>query len=122
MKSATVIISTYNRWPIVCDAIDSVLGQSYQYTDCLVVDDASTDQTIQSLKSKYGNRIKIISNEMNKGQSYCRNLGAESCMSDCICFLDSDDILKYDAVKDRISFFNEKKNDVTVSFGLIRTS
>lgn len=122
MKSVTVIIPTYNRWPMVCDAIDSALDQSYQYSDCLVVDDASTDNTVQLLRSKYGDRIKIVSNETNKGQAYCRNLGAEFCMSDCICFLDSDDILECAAVEDRISFFNEKKNNVIVSFGLTRTS
>ena len=121
MKSITVIIPTYNRWPLICSSIDSVLNQSYPNTECMVVDDASSDQTTTLLKKKYGDRIKIVSSNENKGQSYCRNLGAELCTSDCICFLDSDDTLEYNAVKNRISFFNEDRDNIAVSFGLIRT-
>jgi len=120
MKSVTVIIPTYDRWSLVCSSIDSALNQSYPNTECMVVDDLSTDQTVTLLQNKYGNRIKIVSNKKNRGQAYCRNLGAKLCKSDYICFLDSDDILEYDAIEKRISFFNEKKDDVAVSFGLIR--
>lgn len=122
MKSVTVIIPTYNRWPVVCSSIDSVLKQSYQNTECMVVDDASSDKTVLHLKSKYGKQIKIVSNPTNKGQSHCRNIGAEISKSDCICFLDSDDLLKHDAIEKRISFFNTNKDNTVVSFGVMRTS
>jgi glycosyltransferase involved in cell wall biosynthesis len=121
MKSVTIIIPTYNRWPLICSSIDSVLKQSYQNTKCMVVDDASTDNTVELLTNKYGKQIELISSSKNKGQSYCRNLGALMSKSDCIGFLDSDDLLENDAVEKRIAFFNENKKDVAVSFGLIRT-
>ncbi len=122
MKTVTVIIPTFNRWPDVCQAVDSVLGQSYTETKCLVVDDSATDGTVALLADMYGEKISIISNSSNKGQSYCKNLGVESCASDCVCFLDSDDILKHDAVEQRVSLFNECKDEVLVSFGFIRVS
>lgn len=121
MKSVTVIIATYNRWPIVCSAIDSVLGQTYRETECLVVDDASSDQTATLIKERYGSTVSVVALKANQGQSACRNAGAESCGSDCICFLDSDDLLAHDAVEQRVSLFNESRDDVKVSFGLVRT-
>lgn len=122
MKTVTVIIPTFNRWPDICQAIDSVIGQSYQKTTCMVVDDASTDDTVALLEGMYGDKISVISSSTNKGQSYCKNLGVESCDSDCVCFLDSDDILENDAVEQRVSLFNESGGDVLVSFGFIRVS
>lgn len=122
MKKVTVIIPTFNRWPDICLAIDSVLDQTYQGIQCMVVDDASTDSTIESLQKKYGSTISIIENKENKGQSSCRNQGVESCDSDYICFLDSDDVLWPEAVADRMSLFDECDEDVHASFGLFRTS
>jgi glycosyltransferase involved in cell wall biosynthesis len=121
MKTVTVIIATYNRWPIVCSAIDSVLEQTYRQTDCLVVDDASTDDTAALIKDKYGNKVSVVLLKTNQGQSASRNSGAESCDSDGLCFLDSDDILDHDAIEKRVSLFNENRDDVKVSFGLVRT-
>lgn len=119
MKSVTVIIPTYNRWPIICSAIDSVLMQTYQQTDCIVVDDASTDGTTQFIKNMYGDKVITICERNNRGQSACRNNGAESSNSDYICFLDSDDVLEPHAVESRVSILNELPNDGKVSFGLI---
>ena len=122
MKTVTVIIPTFNRWPDICLAIDSVLDQTYQETKCMVVDDASTDSTVDSLRKKYGSDISVIQNDENRGQSFCRNRGVESCSSDYVCFLDSDDVLWSDAVASRISLFDECDEDVYASFGLFRTS
>lgn len=121
MKTVTVIIPTFNRWPDVCSAIDSCLNQSYKKTKCMVVDDASTDSTVALLRDKYGSYISIVSSSVNKGQSFCRNLGVKSSDSDFVCFLDSDDALEHDAVEKRMSLFNELKEDVRVSFGVFRT-
>lgn len=124
-----MIIPTFNRWPHICAAIDSVLGQTYDKTDCLVVDDHSSDDTLDLLKDKYGDKISVLFGDANRGQSYCKNLGAKSCDSDYICFLDSDDILEADAVEQRVTLLTELTNaapdqdaakKVIASFGLIR--
>lgn len=122
MKTVTVIIPTFNRWPDVCMAVDSVLGQSYQKTECIVVDDASTDSTAVFLQEKYGSNITVIKNDENRGQSFCRNQGVEACDSDYICFLDSDDILWPESVTDRVSLFDERDEGISASFGVFRTS
>ncbi len=122
MKSVAVIIPTYNRWPLVRSAIDSVLSQTYQRTSCVVVDDASTDKSVEELKNAYGNKIDIIAITENQGQSACKNIGVESASSDYICFLDSDDILYPEAVASRVSVLSETSNISSLaSFGIFRT-
>ena len=114
----TVIIPTYNRWPSVCDAIDSVLSQTYKNIECLVVDDASQDDTKEQLISKYANSIIVVSNSENKGQSFGRNHGVKKAKGDYLCFLDSDDIFTEDAIQSRMSLYDNDLCFQGVSFGL----
>lgn len=89
-KSISVIIPTYNRWPVITRAIDSVLAQTAQPDDIVVVDDGSTDNTVENLKSRYGDQINIIQTH-NHGVSAARNHGIENTRGDWIALLDSDD-------------------------------
>lgn len=86
----SVIIPTYNRAWTLERAIQSVLDQTFPASEIIVVDDASTDGTSESLK-KYSNRVKIITNESNHGVSFSRNAGIQAACGDWIAFLDSDD-------------------------------
>ena len=111
-----VIIPTYNRWPHVCDAIDSVLGQSYKRTECIVIDDASSDHSSRLIQEKYGHSVSVIANPRNKEKSYCRNLGVKSCEARFVCFLDSDDILTQNSVRSRLEILF--KEESVVSYGI----
>ena len=70
----SVVIPTYNRWPMVGEAIESVLGQTYPSFELIVVDDGSTDDTVAQL-GKYRSRLRLIS-QARKGVSAARNVGA----------------------------------------------
>ncbi|AOY58136.1 glycosyltransferase family 2 protein [Desulfococcus multivorans] len=120
MKSVTVIIPTFNRWPFICSAVDSVLAQTYTRTHCIIVDDASSDNTAERLREIYAQRIRIVVQKINRGPSACRNIGVEASRSDCICFLDSDDMLEPNAVASRVSLLNERPGEITASFGLLK--
>jgi len=111
-----VIIPTYNRWPYVCDAIDSVLGQTHKWTECIVVDDASSDGSCRRIREKYGESVSAISNPKNREKSYCRNLGVKSCEAKFVCFLDSDDILTQNSVESRLEIL--LKEESVVSYGI----
>lgn len=111
-----VIIPTYNRWPHVCDAIDSVLGQTYKRTECIVVDDASSDDSSRRIREKYGHSVSVISNARNQEKSYCRNLGVKSCDAKFVCFLDSDDLLTQNSVESRLEIL--LKEESVVSYGI----
>ena len=87
----SAIIPTYNRAHLVCDAIDSVLAQTYPCHEIIVVDDGSTDNTHNVLSGKYGDKI-ISLRQDNRGVSAARNLGIATATGEWIAFLDSDDL------------------------------
>ena len=86
----SAIIPTYNRAHIVCDAIESVLAQTYPHIEVIVVDDGSKDDTVARLK-QYGERIRVIG-QPNAGPAAARNRGIATARGELIAFLDSDDL------------------------------
>ena len=86
----SVIIPTYNRWPMVGEAVESVLEQTCANIELIVVDDGSTDDTVARLGT-YGTRLRVISQE-RKGVSAARNTGARAARGALLAFLDSDDL------------------------------
>lgn len=86
----STIIPTYNRENLVGEAIESVLDQSYRNVEVVVVDDGSTDGTVERLK-QYDNRIKLIV-QRNSGPAAARNRGIAASSGDFVAFLDSDDL------------------------------
>jgi glycosyltransferase involved in cell wall biosynthesis len=86
----STIIPTYNRASLVPEAIDSVLAQTYRHIEIIVIDDGSTDGTLEALK-RYGNQIQVIS-QPNAGPAAARNRGIRAAKGELIAFLDSDDL------------------------------
>jgi len=89
-NTVSVIIPTFNRADLVSDAIDSVLHQIVPPDDIIVVDDGSTDNTLQKLDN-YRAKISIITQE-NKGVAAARNRGIQAAAGEWLTFLDSDDL------------------------------
>ncbi len=87
--AVSVIIPTYNRALWLTDAINSVLNQSYQDFELIVIDDGSTDRT-REIVATYSDRIQYLYRS-NRGPSAARNLGIKNARADLITFLDSDD-------------------------------
>ena len=88
--SVSVIIATYNRARLLPQTLDSVLSQSFQDFELIVVDDGSSDDT-RDLLATYKDRIQYIYQE-NRGPSAARNLGARHAKAKWISFQDSDDL------------------------------
>lgn len=85
----SVVIPTYNRADLLPMAIESVLSQTYERLEILVVDDGSTDDTKEVVRS-YADRVHYIAGG-HRGPSAARNLGMRAATGDYLCFLDSDD-------------------------------
>ncbi len=98
----SVIIPAYNAAETISRALDSVLAQSYPAFEIIVVDDASSDATVQLLKSKYLNHIKLIEKIANSGGSITRNTGMNAATGNYIAFLDADDVWH----KDKLALIN----------------
>lgn len=90
-KLVSVILPTFNRSHVLKRSIESVLRQSYDNFELIVVDDGSTDTTEEIVNSYKDKRIKYIRYETNKGANAARNIGIENSKGEYIAFQDSDD-------------------------------
>ena len=90
MVKVSVIIPAYNGDRFLGKAIDSVLQQTYQDYEIIVVDDGSTDNTAQ-IAQQFGDAVRYFS-QSNQGVAASRNLGLAAALGDYIAFLDQDDI------------------------------
>ena len=86
----SVVIPTYDRWPVVGEAVESVLAQSFDDYELIVVDDGSTEETGDRLL-QYGERLTVLT-QRRGGVSAARNLGACRALGKYLAFLDSDDL------------------------------
>ena len=89
MKKVSIIIPNYNYARYLSDAIESALNQSYKPIEVIVVNNGSTDNSLEILKH-FENRIRVI-DQANLGQSGARNSGLNHAQGDYIAFLDADD-------------------------------
>ena len=89
MFNISIIIPTYNRKLFLINAIDSVFNQTYQNLELIIIDDGSSDKSIEYIKKKHPS-IKIYK-QSNKGVSSARNKGIKISSNNWIAFLDSDD-------------------------------
>jgi len=101
----SVIIPTFNRSSMVVEAVESVLAQSYAELEVIVVDDGSTDDTRERLRS-YGQRLILVVNEKNRGVSAARNRGIRQSRGEFVALLDSDDLWRPGKIQRQLDFFS----------------
>ncbi len=92
----SIVINNYNYAAFVGDAIDSALSQTYSDREVIVVDDGSSDGSVDVIRS-YGKSVKAVFKD-NGGQASAFNAGFAECKGDWILFLDADDFLHESAV------------------------
>lgn len=102
MFLVSVIIPTHNRWPMIGEAIESVLKQSYKGHEVIVVDDGSDDGSIEEL-SKFGSRINVLV-QSRRGVAAARNFGVSRSHGDYLSFLDSDDLWRPKKLETQVAF------------------
>lgn len=106
MLKATVIIPTFNRLKWIGECLDSVLGQTYPNVEVIVVDDCSTDGTVEWLAEQERYRDVIVHRqEKNGGASVARNTAIEMAKGDLVVFIDSDDLLRPDHIEKAVIAF-----------------
>ena len=110
----SVIIPTYNRENYLADAIDSVLTQTFQSFELIIIDDGSTDATPE-IVGNYGPKIRYHYQD-NQGISASRNKGIELAKCQYIAFLDSDDLWVHDKLAQQVHNI-QKENKPDIVFG-----
>jgi glycosyltransferase involved in cell wall biosynthesis len=116
---ASVIIPTYNRGLYLLEAVDSVLSQTFESVEILVIDDGSTDNTKSLLKKVRSNCNKAIHYiyQPNSGQAIARNTGLAHAKGEFIQYLDSDDLLEPTKLELQVKALRDNP-DAGVAYGI----
>jgi glycosyltransferase involved in cell wall biosynthesis len=102
----SILIPVYNAERWVAQAIESALGQTWPFTEIIVVDDGSTDNSLSIIRQYEKHGVKIVS-QRNLGASSCRNRALEHAAGDFIQYLDADDALSLDKVERAVEILIE---------------
>lgn len=116
MPRVSVIMPSYNKSKYIAQSIESVLNQTYEDFELIIIDDASTDNSIDIIRSYDDPRIRLLQNACNCGMVFSRNRGLEESEGTYIALLDADDI----SIKNRLEkevFFLDNNKDIDVVFG-----
>ena len=109
----TVLMPVYNGSKYLDDAIKSILNQTFQKLEFVIIDDGSTDDSLNIIKSYNDNRIRLIENKENQGQSKTLNKGINLARGTYIARVDQDDISRSDRLEKQLEFM-EKNSDIDV--------
>lgn len=112
----SIITPSYNKDKYISETINSVLNQTYPNWELIIIDDVSTDSTlniINTFKEK-DSRIKLYINSENKGANFCRNYGIQQSKGEYIIFLDADDLLSTNCLENRLAKIENTNLDFCV--------
>lgn len=112
----SVIIPNYNYALFVGKCIESILAQTHKKIEIIVVDDGSTDNSMEIL-SNYSEVVKIIRTE-NFGVNHARNIGMAHCKGEYIAFCDSDDFWEPEKIKKQVEILKQDSNVILVYSGI----
>lgn len=106
----SVIMPAYNCEAFIAEAIQSVIQQTYDHWELLIIDDFSSDSTSEIIQeyAEMENRIIFLSNSTNKGTQHTRNKGINAAKGRFIAFLDADDRWKPKKLEKQLKFISEK--------------
>ncbi len=112
----SVITPVYNAGRYLRETIESVLKQTYKNIEFIIIDDCSSDDSNDIIKSFCDTRIVFLQNEKNMGIEVSSNKALDYCKGEYIIFLDDDDIIPYDRIEYQINIM-ERRNDIIVHGG-----
>ena len=110
----SIIMPSYNTGKFIQETIDSVINQTYDNWELIIVDDCSSDNTDEIVKSIKDDRIFYLKNKKNSGAAVSRNKALKMAKGKWIAFLDSDDLWKKDKLEKQIKFM--KNNNYHFSY------
>lgn len=106
----SILIPTYNSSPLLVKMVKCIQEQTYENWELIIVDDQSTDNTVEDIKKIYINdkRIKIfVRDRLPKGSLTCRNIAFEKSKGDYIIHFDADDLISNTCIENRVKYMKE---------------
>ena len=117
-NKVSIIIPNFNRAHLISDTLESIVAQDYKNWECIIIDDHSTDKSIQVIKDFIGRdiRFKVVKRPEHKpkGANSCRNYGFELSNGELIQWFDSDDIMTPDQLQILVDAISENEVDFAV--------
>ena len=115
----SIVVPAYNKEPYIKQCMDSLVNQTFKNIEIIVVDDASTDNTLQILRDyeKKDSRVKIIAKEHNCGRHVARKTGVQETIGDYVLFVDADDEIELKACEVLYSYVSSHPADI-LHFGV----
>ncbi|MGV0969642.1 glycosyltransferase family 2 protein [Empedobacter sp. ULE_I136] len=115
MEIVSIITPCYNSEKYIADTYNSIKSQSYKNWEWIIVDDCSSDKSVEIIKSFNDNRIKLIIQSKNQGAAYSRNLALNKAQGRFITFLDSDDLWLPNFLETTINYLIENNEELVYS-------
>jgi glycosyltransferase involved in cell wall biosynthesis len=113
MTKISVLTTVFNGGKYLAEAIESVLNQTWVNFEFIIIDDASTDNSVEIIKSYNDSRIRFFKNEKNIGQTASLNKGLKLAKSDYIARLDQDDVCLPVRLEEQYKYL-ENNQEVTI--------
>lgn len=115
-ESVSVIMPVYNAEAYVEEAVMSILNQTFSDIELLIIDDKGQDNSMEVIKSIKDPRIKIFTNDVNRGIAYATNVGLENAQGKYIALMDDDDVAMPDRLETEFTYL-EAHPDIDVVGG-----
>lgn len=116
----SIVMASYNYASIIGEAIESVINQTYKDWELIIVDDGSTDNSVEVIKRYLSdNRIKLYINEKNLGLAKTVRKGIQYSTSDWIAFLESDDKFFPNALEEKVKAISKNADIIFTNLELI---
>lgn len=114
----SVLMPVFNVEDYICDAIDSIVNQTYSNIEFIIVDDCSSDNTFKICEkyAKNDHRIKLLRNEKNSKICKSLNYGLKYCAGDYVLRMDGDDIASLDRIENLLQAIISSNMDIVSSF------
>ena len=115
MRKVSIIIPVYNAEKTIEKCVSSILKQTYKNYEVLLIDDGSSDNSLDVIqKYKKHENIKVLTQE-NHGVAYTRNRGIKEATGDYIMFIDNDDFIDSDYIEKHITAISKENSDIVMS-------
>lgn len=115
----SIVIPNYNRALLIGETLDSITTQTYRNWECIIVDDGSTDSSMQVIEQyvKKDSRFKLFSRPTNhpKGANSCRNIGMKKSQGDYVIFFDSDDLMTPNHIQEKVTIVTSGDYDFAIT-------
>lgn len=112
----SVIMPAFNSVKYIGEAVESILNQTYTDFELLIIDDCSSDGTLEEIKKYKDKRIRLLQNDENKGIAYTTNIGINNSMGKYIALMDDDDVAFPERIEQQVRYM-EAHSEVDILGG-----